>query len=143
MVNGIAGIITPEVFECLYNMGHMDELSIVDGNYNASALSDRVIRLPCADNDLLLGAILKLIPLDEDNEFPLFVFRPDHADSEVPQAWNDYGEIVLGFYRKMGLHELDREDFYKRTRKSYATICTQDLRLYANIILRKGIILGV
>lgn len=142
MVNGISEMITPEVFKCLYDMGHMDELSIVDANYSASSFSGNLIRLPITDSDRLLYEILKLMPIDEDNEYPLFVFKPDHMDQEDPAVWGAYRTVVDRFYTGIELHQLCRGEFYDRTRRSYATISTQDKRLYANIVIRKGIILA-
>ena len=40
----ISSLITPEVYEVIFRMGHMDELVIADANYSASALSERSCR---------------------------------------------------------------------------------------------------
>jgi len=142
MVNGLSEIITPEMFECLYNMGHCDSLAIVDANYCGGSLGKRIIRIPIIDNHKLLYEILKLIPIDEDNENSAFIFKPDHCDTEVPQAWNDYRRIIMDYNKNIELREICRDEFNQRTKESYATICTQDKRLYANIILHKGVILA-
>ncbi len=142
MVAGISEIITPGIFECLYNMGHLDTLAIVDANYCGDVLGKRVIRLPITKNNELLYEILKLIPLDEDNEKEEYVFKPDHCDTEIPQIWDDYKKAISNYYEDIVLKPIDRDEFNKRTKESYVTICTQDKRLYANIIIHKGVVLG-
>jgi len=142
MVNGLSEIITPEIFQCLYNMGHWDSLAIVDANYCGGSLGKQIIRLPIIDNHKLLYEILKLIPIDDDNENSVFIFKPDHYDKETPQAWDDYRKIINDYDKKIELKEIDRKEFNQRTKESYVTICTQDKRLYANIIIHKGVILA-
>ena len=44
MLMDISSLITPEVYEVIFRMGHMDELVIADANYSASALSERSCR---------------------------------------------------------------------------------------------------
>ena len=142
MVKGLSEIIIPDVFECLYNMGHWDSLAIVDANYCGGSLGKRIIRLPIIDNHRILYEILKLIPIDEDNEDSVFVFKPDNGDKEAPQAWDDYRKVINDYCKDITLKEIERDEFNQRTKESYVTICTQDKRLYANIIINKGVILA-
>ena len=43
MLIKISDLITPEIYEVLYRMGHLDELVIADANYMASAMSKKVV----------------------------------------------------------------------------------------------------
>ena len=143
MLNNISELITPEIYEVLYHAGHMDEIAIVDTNFSASEMSDDAIFLPVRDNHLLLQEILKYLPIDEDEPNAINVMQPDHGDMEEPQAWSDYREILEVSEVDMDLNTLDREDFYERVRSGHATIRTSDTRLYANIIVRKGVVLAL
>lgn len=146
MLNKISSLITPEIYQAIYSMGHLDELSVVDGNYCEKSLSSNGrIFLPIYDNNLLLTEILKYFPLDEDVENPVHVFLPDYFDHEDPPAWDDYQKIIDAYYGigKIKIQKIDRDVFYRKTRESYATIKTLDHRVYANIIIRKGFVLDM
>jgi L-fucose mutarotase len=143
MLMEISSLITPEVYEVIYRMGHMDELVIADANYCASALSGKVVFCYAQENHALLAEILKYLPLDDDEEFPINVMTPDHGYIHEPQIWNDYQNVLARTYdsRKLQLNKISRQEFYLRTRNAYATIQTSDPRLYADIILKKGVVL--
>lgn len=142
MLMKISSLITPEVFETIYMMGHMDELVIVDANYSGSELPDKVLFLPVRNNHILLNEILRYFPLDEDEADPVHVFLPDHVDRESPTVWKNYQGIVDECSEnKIVLSGLKRQEFYLRVKAAYAIIRTLDQRLYANIIIRKGVVL--
>ncbi|HBE77694.1 MAG TPA: hypothetical protein DDW65_07885, partial [Firmicutes bacterium] len=43
MLTEISSLITPEIYEVIYRMGHLDELVIADANYSALAMSKKVV----------------------------------------------------------------------------------------------------
>ena len=143
MLMEISNLITPEVYDVIYRMGHMDELVIADANYSASALSGRVVLSYAQENHALLAEILKYFPLDDDAEFPINVMTPDHGYVHEPQIWNDYQNVLARTYdsKTVLLNRISRQEFYLRTTNAYATIQTSDPRLYADIILKKGVVL--
>jgi L-fucose mutarotase len=139
----ISNMITPEIYEVIYRMGHMDELVIADANYLASALSKRVVYSYVPSNHLLLAELLRYLPLDDDSEYPISVMTPDHGYSHDPEIWSDYRKILsrLTDRQAMQLNKISRADFYHKTKNAYATIQTADPRLYADIIITKGVVL--
>jgi L-fucose mutarotase len=143
MLMEISSLITPEVYEVICRMGHMDELVIADANYFAPALSGKVVFSYAPENHVLLAEILKYFPLDDDEEFPINVMTPDHVHIHEPQIWNDYQNVLARMYdsKKSLLNKISRQEFYLRTKNAYATIQTSDPRLYADIILKKGVVL--
>jgi L-fucose mutarotase len=143
MLMQISNLITPEVYEILYRMGHMDELVIADANYHASAMSRKVVFSNALENHLLLSEILKYFPLDDDAEFPINVMTPDHGYSHAPEIWGDYQRVLSAVYdaKSIPLNRISREEFYGRAKNAYATIQTSDRRLYADIIIKKGMVL--
>jgi len=143
MLMEISNMITPEIYEVIYRMGHMDQLVIADANYLASAVSKRVVYSYVPSNHLLLAELLKYLPLDDDSEYPISVMTPDHGYSHDPGIWADYRRILsqLTDRQAMQLNKITRADFYHRTRNAYATIQTADPRLYADIIITKGVVL--
>jgi L-fucose mutarotase len=142
MLMEISNLITPEIYEVIFRMGHLDELVIADANYMASAMSKKVVYSDVQQNHILLTEILKYFPLDENEEFPITVMALDHGIYEEPQIWNDYQNVLNKFYpaKPFVLNKISRNEFYQRTGKAYATIQTSDPRVMADIIIRKGFV---
>jgi L-fucose mutarotase len=142
MLIEISNLITPEIYEVIYRMGHLDELVIADANYSALAMSKKVIYSYTQYNHILLAEILKYFPLDKDEKFPITVMSLDQGIFEEPQIWNDYQNVLAGlpYSHPIPLHKIARREFYQRTRNAYATIQTSEPRVMADIIIRKGFV---
>ena len=134
----ISNLITPEIYEVIYRMGHLDELVIADANYSALAMSKRIVYSYAEKNHVLLAEILKYFPLDCDEELPITIMSLDQGIYEEPQIWSDYQSVFAGL--PYTLNKISRKDFYQRTRNAYATIQTSDPRVMADIIIRKGFV---
>jgi L-fucose mutarotase len=139
----ISNLITPEVFETIYRMGHLDELVIADANYFGSAMSKKIVYSNAFENHSLLAAILKYFPLDDDEEFAVNVMTPDHGYNHIPEIWKDYETLLKTLYysKNIVINKISRQEFYLRSRNAYATIQTSDPRLYADVIIRKGVVI--
>ena len=64
MLRGIDPLLTPDLLKILREMGHGDEIAIVDANYPAATDARRLVRLPGADTIETLRAVLSVLPLD-------------------------------------------------------------------------------
>ncbi len=141
MLKGIPRIISPDLLKVLSEMGHGDEIVLGDGNFQGSSLSRNIlIRYEASDIPLLLDAILQVFPLDTDLP-SVSIMNPDKEIPD-PQVWYVYKEIIKN---RCGpefdnFEKLERYDFYERAKKSYAIITTSEKALFANIILKKGVI---
>lgn len=142
MLMEISNLITPEIYEVIYRMGHLDELVIADANYMASAMSKKIVYSDAQQNHILLTEILKYFPLDEDEEFPVTVMALDHGIYEEPQIWDDYQNVLSKIHstKSFALNKISRNEFYQRTKNAYATIQTSDPRVMADIIIKKGFV---
>ncbi len=142
MLTGISNLITPEIYEAVYRMGHLDELVIADANYMASAMSKKVIHTDFHENHILLAEILKYFPLDVDEEFPVTVMSLDYGIYEEPLVWNDFQDVIKKHSPAVPLilNKISRKEFYQRSRDAYVTIQTADSRVMADIIIRKGFV---
>ena len=141
MLKGIPAIMNPELLKTLMEMGHGDEIVIADGNFPCFAYPQRVIRYEGHGITELLDAILKLMPLDTYVDNPTVLMEVLPNDPYVPTIWDTYRKI--GFqHEASGLREkaIHKLDFYERARKTYAVVTTGETALYANIILRKGVV---
>jgi L-fucose mutarotase len=143
MLSGISSLITPEIYEVIYRMGHLDELVIADANYSAQAMSRKRVFSYAERNHELLEEILKYFPLDSDEEFPVNIMSLDHGIYEEPEIWADYQKVLsaLSYPKPVILTKISRKEFYQKTENAYATIQTSDPRVMADIIIRKGFVL--
>lgn len=140
MLKNIPPIISPELLKVLDEMGHGDELIIADGNFPGSSLSNKVIRLDGHGTCEVLEAILKLFPLDpyKDNAYVMEVVPGDSVETPI---WKNYDTIAkVGDKNFKGFKQIERFAFYERTKKVYCVIATSEKALYANILLKKGVI---
>ena len=141
MLKGISSVISPDLIKVLMEMGHGDELVIADGNFPAASIAQRLVRADGLGCLILLDAILSIFPLDQYVEKPVALMTVVPGDPYQPVIWDDYRKIV-------GQHEsaftdfdyIERFAFYERARKAYAVLATSEMALYANIILKKGVI---
>ncbi len=138
MLNGIPKIISPELLKILCEMGHGDEIVIGDGNFPAASNAQRLVRCDGHNVPELLDAILQLMPLDTYVESPAMLMATT-KDDPTPEIWAVYKDIAAK-YGDYEFSEIERFAFYERTRSAYAVIATGESALYANIILKKGVI---
>lgn len=145
MLKGISKLITPELLKILCEMGHGNEIAIVDANYPAEDMGQRVVRYPGIGVCQLLEAIMKVFPLDHIPNSPAYVLGLEKKDIDLgmqtPSIWTEFENIINAnndFNVKIG--ELDRQTFYERSKKAYAIIQTGEEALYADILLVKGVI---
>lgn len=140
MLKGIDPILSPELLSTLRAMGHGDEIAIVDGNYPGVEHARRLIRLDGVPLVCVLDAVLSVLPIDDFVEDAIFrsTFRQERDTLEPVHR-----EIIDCCAR----HEPARTvvplvgaDFYDRVRAAHTLVQTGEPRLYANVILRKGVI---
>ena len=143
MLKGIPAILSPELLKELCAMGHSDELTIGDGNYPGETLGKKVIRLDGHGVPEILDAILQVFPLDAYVENPCVLMEVMKGDPIKTPIWDEYKQIVAKYDERGDkcFGEIDRFGFYDRTRdKSSLVIMTSEAALYANIILKKGVV---
>ena len=141
MLIGIDPLLSPDLLMILAAMGHGDELVIVDANYPATSNARRLVRLDGVDTSRALAAILSVFPLDSFVKAPANGMQVVGKPKEIPPAIADFQAIVnrlSDFAVQIG--RIERHAFYERASTCYAIVATSDRRLYANIILTKGVI---
>ena len=143
MLKGIPKILSPELLKVLCEMGHTDELTIADGNFPGHTYGKKVIRMDGLGVAEILDAILRFFPLDEYVPTPVTLMRVVEGDPVQTPIWNEYKRIVSKYDArgKDCFEQIDKWAFYERVReKSTAVIMTGETALYANIILKKGVV---
>lgn len=139
MLKNIPAIISPELLKILCEMGHGDEIVIGDGNFPAASNAKRLIRMDGHGVPEILDAVLKLIPLDTYVESPAMLMATTKGDP-TPEIWAKYEDIITKNNGETNISQIERFKFYERTREAYAVIATSESALYANIILKKGVV---
>lgn len=140
MLKNIPPILSPELLKTLMEMGHGDELVLGDGNFPAAAVAQRLLRADGHGVPELLDAILKLFPLDTYVDCPAAVM--DNGDSANPPAiWASYKQIVENNEGARDIELVERFAFYERAKQAYAVVATGETAIYANIILKKGVVI--
>ena len=139
MLKGISKIVSPELLKILCEMGHGDEIVIADGNFPSANYGKRVVRADGIGGVLMLDAVLSLIPLDTyaDENFLLMKTKPDEPK---PTIWSEYERVANSKDDCVRMAGLERFDFYERAKNAYAVIATGEEAIYANIIIKKGVI---
>ena len=140
MLKNIPSIISPELLKILHEMGHSDEIVIGDSNFPAASNAKRLVRADGHGVPELLDAILQLFPLDTYVEAPVMLMQVTPGDDVDPVIWKDYRKIVDKHQDNVKFEEIERFAFYERARNAYAIVATGESALYANVILKKGVV---
>lgn len=138
MLKGIPKIITPELLKILCEMGHGDEIVIADGNFPSASMGKRVIYLSGNGACEVLEAVLKLMPLDTYSK-PAYLMEVVPGDDVKTPIWDEYKTIVSE-YTNEDFEHIERFAFYERAKNAYAVIATGEGALYANVLLKKGVV---
>jgi L-fucose mutarotase len=143
MLKGIPAILSPEFLKILMEMGHGDEIVIADGNFPSASMAQRLARLDGHDVPAILDAVLTFFPLDTYSERSAFLMEVVPGDPTKPTIWDQYRSIVKRHeadFQEFGM--VERFTFYERAKQAYAVVATGETALYANIILKKGVVIA-
>ena len=140
MLKNIPKIISPELLKILCEMGHGDEIVLADGNFPSEAIGQRVVRADGHGVPELLEAILTLLPLDTYAK-PVFIMGKVPGDETPVPIWDDYSRVVAP-HTNEPIEKIERFAFYERAKKAYCVVATSEEAIYANIILKKGVVVS-
>lgn len=141
MLIGIPSLLSPELLKVLMEMGHGDELVLADGNFPSASHTARLIRADGHGVVPLLDAILTLFPLDTYVAHPATLMQVVPGDTVKTPIWDEFSDVL---HRRTQLEtpfeQVERFAFYERAKRAYAIVATGESALYANVILKKGVI---
>jgi L-fucose mutarotase len=139
MLIGVPPCLGPELLFTLRSMGHGDEIALVDGNYPAQEHARRLVRADGLGVLALAEAILAVMPVDRD--VPPGVWRAalHNRPGEVSPFHRALDSLVA---RTAGVtpEPLEGAALYPRIRAAHTIVATTEPALFANVILRKGVI---
>lgn len=144
MLKGIPAILSPELLKVLCEMGHGDNILIADGNFPSANIGKNAIVIRADGHGVpeLLEAILKVFPLDTYVEKPVALMQVVPGDPVETPIWDVYKAAVAKVDARGAdvFEEIERGEFYEAAKKAYAIIATGETAIYANIMLKKGVV---
>ena len=139
MLKNVPKLLSPELLKILCEMGHGDEIVIADANFPSETNGKRVIRADGIGGVAMLDAVLKMIPLDTYADENFLLMQTTQGDP-TPTIWAEYFEGANRNDDNLRAGNLERFAFYERAKQAYAVIATGEEAIYANIIIKKGVI---
>lgn len=141
MLKNIPKNISPELLKVLDEMGHGDEIVLSDGNFPSERINKKVVRCDSTGVTDLLKSILVLFPLDtEYSDKQVFLMEVTPGDTYKPEIWDDYKKVLDESKENYTIGNIERFKFYDRAKEAFAVVHTGETALYANIILKKGVV---
>jgi len=141
MLIGIKPVISPQLLDVLFRMGHGDDIVLADAFFPGDSLNSRVIRADGLRIPELLDGILALINLDSYVPSPVIMMAPVAGDSLDVKIERSYREIIDRRWPETPIIErIERFAFYERAKKAFAVLMTGETVKYGCIILKKGVI---
>ena len=141
MLIGIDSLLGPDLLHALASMGHGDELAIVDANFPAASMGQRVVEVRGADSPAVLRAILSVFPIDTFVVPAVVTMEVVGDPGAVPPPVAEFAGAMSD--RGLGEYEIghvDRDAFYARARGAFVIVRTGELRAYGNVLLVKGVV---
>ena len=134
MLNGIHPVLTGELLAHLDAMGHSDAVVVADAHFPAARLASRLLDFPGLTTPQVLAAVRTVLPMDDAPALDLMAAPPGTdvpVHEELRAAAGAADEDVRW---------LDRHAFYGEAARAYVVVRTGETRIYANALLRKGVV---
>ncbi len=143
MLKNISPLLTPELLFGLAKLGHGDDVALVDANFPADRVAQQagamLVRLPGLSTTEVLQAVLSVLPLDHFEHPNAWTMEVVGDAQAVPLPVAEFRQML----KASGEAEpgtLERFAFYTHASATRLVVQTGDLRKYANLLLRKGVI---
>ena len=143
MLKGVPSVLSPQLLKVLAEMGHGDEIVIADGNFPAESMGKNAVVVRADGHGVpeILDAVLQMMPLDQYVPHPAALMEVVPGDKCIPVIWNQYRSILEKRREDPSAVEMmERFAFYERAKKAYAIVATGESAIYANILLKKGVV---
>ena len=140
MLIGISPILSPDLLNALYRMGHGDEIILADAHFPGESFNKNIIRADGHKIAALLEGIAPLFILDPYVPNPLAMMAAVPGDTLDDSVEAGYLAAIRKTWPDTKPSErVERFAFYDRARSAYAVVMTGELAKNGNIILKKGV----
>ncbi|MCM6761827.1 hypothetical protein NB037_05280 [Rathayibacter sp. ZW T2_19] len=141
MLKGVDPLLSGALLHLLDDMGHGDQLLLVDRNFPAVATGLPVVHLGEATMSRAMSAVLSVFPLDVFVDTPLERMEVD-GDASVTTPEQD---AVLDIARRSHPRPLEwgvipRLEFYERARSAFTVVHVLDPAPWGCFVLQKGVV---
>jgi len=148
ILKGIDPLLTAELLFVLRSAGHGDVIAVVDANFPAASVAADTVReesivLAGADLPQTLAAISAHMPLDLFIEAPVAKMAPSPGLELPPLGQEVQGEALAALEAScpgMVCEDVERFDFYERSKDAYAIVQCSERRPYGCFLLTKGVV---
>lgn len=142
MLKGIDPLISPDLLLVLAQMGHGDTIVIADANFPAASVGSRTVigqplRMDCSA-PRAVQAVLSLLPIDDFEPGSVVTMQVVGDADATPEAVAEAAPMFAAEGQPMTA--VDRFAFYDLAGAAFAILHTTETRLYANFIIRKGVV---
>jgi L-fucose mutarotase len=141
MLIGLSPLLGPDLLHTLRSMGHGDEIALVDGNYPAQEHARRLLRADGHGIIAMLDAILAILPIDVSVTDSIFRASLNNDPAKRGPIHAEIEAVCRRHCPSIQVRALSGTDLYPRIRSAHTIIATSERALFANVILRKGVIL--
>ena len=142
MLRNVNPLLSPDILHMLSSMGHGHEVVIADANFPGIDSGPRCVRADGVSASDMLKAVLSVTPLDQYADERAFCMETVEDASIIPDAVAEFQAIIRNEAENAApITGVERFAFYERAEEAFGVILTGELRLYGNIILKKGVIL--
>lgn len=140
MLKGIAPIIGPDLLNALYRMGHSHEIAFIDANCPTPPDHSNVVRADGVSLLDLLAAALELLPIDDIGDDAICRSSVRGDPSIMAPVYAEVEALCARLAPGKSVRPLSNEEFGLRLGAAHTVVVTGERRLYANIVIRKGVI---
>lgn len=141
MLKGVDPLLSGDLLKVLDDMGHGDQIALVDRNFPATSSGRPVIRLGEVTILRAAEAILSVLPLDSFQPHPLERMEVEDDPAKTTAVQKDLLRLAQETEgRRLEFGVIPRLDFYSRVRDVYAVVHTLDSVPYGCFILHKGVV---
>ena len=145
MLKGINPLLSADLLKILCEMGHGDEVAVVDANFTARSLGrgKAIIELPGSDLLSACDAVLSVFPLDAAVAQPVAYMQVcESPDGYLSETQANIVKLLSrnGLAQAGQCQATERFAFYERVKQVYAIVQTGEMQPYANFIFKKGVL---
>jgi L-fucose mutarotase len=141
VLKGVDPLLSGDLLAILDDMGHGDQLALVDRNFPAVSSGRPVIRLGEVTILRAAEAILSVLPLDSFQPHPLERMEVEDDPVRTTPVQDDLLSLAARIEeRPLQYGVIPRLHFYERVRSVSAVVHTLDSVPYGCFILHKGVV---
>ena len=142
MLKGIDPLLSPDLLQVLANMGHGDEIVLVDCHFPAVTNAQRLVRMDGCDMPSVARAILSVLPIDTFIDQPVGGMMRVDTPEVLPEVQAEvFADVNAAEGRQVGTERIERFAFYGRARKAFAVVITGEQRPYGCVLFTKGVLI--